>query len=150
MTRPSPSPRRTSALLLAALAVLAQVVLGALALARADGVVQLEPGGTSYHTEFADPAFLHLGWLVLPLIGVAAARWWLGGLLALAGTVAVHAVVATEEIRRWQESGWASGLEILSYLVPVGMLVLGGVAWIVGLLAGRDRSGHRGSSVRPS
>lgn len=131
--------RRSKAVLLTALLVLTHALLVLLALDRADGAVLLEPGGTSYATEFIDADFWNLAWLLVPLTGVAAALWLPAGLVAAALSVVAHSVAATVTVRRYDAGGWSDGLEVLSYLWPLGHLVLGLVAVVVGGLIGRSR-----------
>src|SRR5690606_30874958 len=125
---PSGADRRRRSLVVTALTVLAHVLLVVLALDRADGAVLLEPGGTSYSTEFIDPGFWNAAWLMVPLAGVAAALWVWGGVLTVVLAALAHTVAATITIQRYDASGWSDGLEVLSYLWPIGHVLLGGSA----------------------
>ena len=42
--------------------------------------------------------------------------------------------MAAETVRRAVDSGWGDGLEVLAFLVPVGLLVAGGLAVAVSVL----------------
>lgn len=133
----SPTGRRSRSLVLTALTVLAHVVLVVLALDRAAGAVLVDPQTSSWSTEYIDPGFWNATWLLVPLTGVAAAMWVWGGVLTVALAVVAHGMAATVTVQRYDAGGWGSGLEVLSYLWPLGHLVLGGIAVLVGALIGR-------------
>ncbi|MBS2936256.1 hypothetical protein KDN32_00695 [Nocardioides sp. J2M5] len=96
----------------------------AVALAVAPGVTVL--GGDTYDTEFIDgPFYLMAALLSLGLVAVAAAwswRWAVAGLLASVGALTWGAAVC---VRRYADSGWGDGLEVLVYVVPLGVAVAG-------------------------
>lgn len=120
---------------LAALAAGGSLALALLSLHLADGVTFL--GDSSYDTEFLDPAVLRLVPVLLPVLGLAAYYSGRVGLLALVGATLPLGYAAAESIRRTDEAGWSDGLEVLVWLLPIGLLLAGAIAWAVGVLAGR-------------
>lgn len=142
----SRADRRRRSLGVAALTVTAHALLVVLALDRADGAVLLEPGGSSYATEFIDTGFWNAAWLLVPLAGVAAALWVWSGVLAVVLTTIAHTVAATITIQRYDAGGWSDGLEVLSYLWPIGHVLLGGGAVLAGTVIGRA---HRRAQPAP-
>ncbi len=113
----------------------------AAALVVAPGVTLL--GGDTYDTEFIDgPFYLAAALLSLGLVAVTAAwswRWAVAGLLASVGALTWGASVC---VRRYAESGWGDGLEVLVYVVPLGIAVTG-----LGLVALIRWLGRRGRKV---
>jgi hypothetical protein len=125
------------ALLLSVVAVLASAVVVLVALAAASGVTERPGPETCCDTEFIDDAVLQLSWLVVPLLGVAAA---LSVRVALLGTAAVSVtqfLAMAETVHRYRESGWSDGLEVLGFLFPIALTVVALGAVLVGWLVGR-------------
>ncbi|HHU10769.1 MAG TPA: hypothetical protein GXZ60_12270 [Intrasporangiaceae bacterium] len=112
----------------------------ALALRSASGVVANTDGTVS--TEMLDYPTLALALLsvaVLVYVGLTSPPW---GVLLTAGLTAISFWGARAEDRRWVESGYSQGLEILAYAVPAGILVLGlfasGLGGVFRLVRGRS------------
>lgn len=133
-----PRRRHLVAALAALVATLASVVIVLVALDQASGE-QLRPGGDCCDVEFIDAGVLQLTWLLFPVLGASA---WFSVRVALAGLVGMVVpqwLAMTETITRYDRSGWGDGLEVLGYVIPLGVLVLGAVAVLVGGLVGRAR-----------
>ena len=130
--------RHLIALGLALLVTLASVAIVLLALGRASGEAP-QPDGSCCAVEFIDPTVLQLTWLVFPVLAVCA---WFSVRVALVGVLGATVpqwLAMTETIGRYHRSGWADGLEVLGYALPLGVLLLGGVSVLVGGLLGRAR-----------
>lgn len=133
------SRRHLIALALALLVTAASVAIVLLALDRASGE-QLRGPGECCDVEFIDHRVLQLTWVLFPVIGAAAWFSTRVALVGLVGMVVPQWLAMDEVVDRYDRSGWGEGLEVLWYAVPVGVLVLGGLAVLVaGLLGGRSR-----------
>ena len=115
----------------------------ALALRAASGVVPNADGTVS--TEMLDYPTMTLAVLsvaVLVYVGLTSPSW---GLLLTAGLTAISFWGAHVEDRRWVESGYCQGLEILAYAVPAAILILGlfvcGIGALVGILRRNGSAG---------
>lgn len=128
---------------------LATVTLGVLifhfavtawALHNASGAVLV--GDSTYETEFLDYPTLLLALLSVVALVMVAAKLPLWGLVLTAGLTAVSVWGATVEMDRWTASGFAQGLEILAFGVPVLILLIGlfacGVSALVGWTSRRS------------
>lgn len=131
--------RLRRAALLSALTVVASIAIVLVALAVASGA-RLRPGSdTSYDTEFIDMAVMQVSWLTVPLLGVAA---FFSARVALLGTIGVAVSqfwAMAEMVRRYDESGWGDGLEVLGYLFPITLTVVSVGAVLAGWLVGGRR-----------
>lgn len=130
------SSRHATAAVLAALSVIASVVLVLVALAVADGTTPQAGSTTSYSTEFMDLRVYAVTALLIPVLGVAAI--YSAG-PALVGTVGVFLVELRgiwESNERLTAAGWADGLEVLAFGLPIGALLLTLVLVLGGGLAG--------------
>jgi hypothetical protein len=143
-----PSPRRTKrAAVLSVAAFAASVVIALVALAVASGDTLLPGSGSSYDTEFIDMAVLQLSWVVVPLLGIAAASSVRVALLGTAAMAVSQFLAMAETVRRYEESGWADGLEVLGYLFPITLTVVTLGAVLVGWRLGRRARARR--SLQP-
>ncbi len=115
---------------LAALAGVLSLAIALLGLALADGVTVV--GRNSYGTEFLDPRVLYAIPLLLPLIALAAHHSARIGTLALVAATVPLGYAIEESNRRLMESGWGSGLEVLAWLIPIGFLIAGAFAVVIG------------------
>jgi hypothetical protein len=112
-------------------------ILVVLSLQTASGITYL--GGTSYQTEFANPAWWIAGFLLF--IPVCVASWRHPRLApgyviaALGPQVVLPAVV----VHRYAVTGWDDGLEALGYLYPILMLPLFFAAAALGSVLGKRR-----------
>jgi hypothetical protein len=128
---------RSAVLSLLALAASTVVVLVALAVASG---ATLQPGSdTSYDTEFIDFPVLQLSWLVAPVLGVAAYFSVSVALVGVLGVAVSQFLAMAETVRRYDESGWSDGLEVLGYLFPISLTVVLLGCVLVGGLVGRWR-----------
>lgn len=132
------------AAILAATAVVASTVVVLAALAVASGATLRAGSDTSYDTEFVDGAVLQLAWLVVPLLGTAAASSVRAALIGTAGVSVTQFWAMAETVDRYRESGWSDGLEVLGYLFPITLTVvsLGAVllGWLLGSRSRRART----------
>lgn len=127
--------KRAAVLTVAAAAVSVATVLVALAVASGDTLV---PGSDSSHdTEFIDMSVLQISWVVVPLLGIAARSSARVALLGTAAMALSQFLAMAETVRRYEESGWADGLEVLGYLFPITLTVVTLGAVLVGWLVGR-------------
>ena len=126
---------RAAALSVAAVALSVVVVLVALAVA--SGETLLPGSGSSYDTEFIDMSVLQISWVVVPLLGAAAASSARIALVGAAAMAVSQFLAMAETVRRYEESGWADGLEVLGYLFPITLTVVTLGAVLVGWLVGR-------------
>lgn len=125
---------------LAALAAVGSLVLSLLSLGLAEGVTAID--ATSYETEFIDPTMLRLIPLLLPVIAFAAYHSARVGAVALVAAAVPLAYAVQVSIQRTDEAGFGSGLEMLSWVIPVGFAAAGLVAVVVGALIGHARRRH--------
>jgi hypothetical protein len=130
------------AVLLSVVAVLASAVVVLVALAVASGVTLRPEPETCCNTEFIDEAVLQLSWLVVPLLGVAAASSARVALLGTTGVAVTQFLAMAETVHRYRESGWSDGLEVLGFLFPIALTVVALGAVLVGWLVG-SRSRRR-------
>lgn len=140
--RPMTSRRHFIASGLALLVTLASVAIVLLALDQAFGE-RVRPDGSCCDVEFINSTVLKLTWLLFPVLGVAA---WLSIRVALVGILGMAVpqwLAMNETIDRYHRSGWADGLEVLGYALPLGVLVLAGLSVLVGGLLGRRRRHDR-------
>jgi hypothetical protein len=133
--RPAPAaasfPRAALGLLLT---VVAGGVLAWIALATADGAVQLDEN--NFETEFVDGGWWSASLLLVVPVFLLARSW---GFLGAAATVflgVIQFVVAGATVHRYQVSGWSDGLEGFAYLEAAAMVVAFGLAALVGGLVG--------------
>lgn len=128
--------RSIRAALPATAAVVASAVVVLVALAVASGATLRAGSDTSYDTEFIDMAVLQLSWLTVPVLGLAA---YFSVRVALVGTVGVAVSqfwAMAETVQRYDESGWADGLEVLGYWFPIALTVVALGAVLLGWLLG--------------
>ncbi|CRK60500.1 hypothetical protein [Alloactinosynnema sp. L-07] len=126
---------RTTASLWSAVVTAGSVVIVLIALNTAAGVINL--GNSNYEVEFIDTPVLGASLLLVPLLGLAAHRSVPIALLGLVGLVVPLVFGAWEAVRRYKESEWGDGLEVLGYVIPIGIGTLGLVAVWIGELIGR-------------
>lgn len=129
------SPRLAALAATAAVVVAAAASLAALSVAYGERLVS----GSSYSTEFIHMPTYALTLLAVPLVGLAAYhRWWagVGGAVGAAG-VAFAAMIET--MRRYADSGWSDGLEVLGFIAPVGLTFFLAMAVVAGALVGLRR-----------
>jgi len=123
------------------LVTLSSVALVLVALDQALGE-RVRPDGSCCDVEFIDYGLLQLAWLLFPVLGVAA---WFSARVALVGILGMVVpqwLAQNEVVERYDQSGWGDGLEVLGYVIPIGVLVLGAVTVLVGWLVGRSRRRH--------
>lgn len=126
--RSTKKARRPPAWAVAVPVAVLSVGLGAVALLSAPGATTID--GSSFNTTFVIMGWWWATYALLPL--AAALAWWVsaarpGWSAYLAAGVALvlpQMVVAAIVVARYQLSGWGSGLEFLSFLHPIGLLVL--------------------------
>lgn len=129
-------------LLLVLLAAAASVALAVVALDLASGVTR--PRGRCCRTEFIDSRTLDLLWLLYPLLALAAAWSWRVASLGVPGLALPHWVAMNEVMDRYAESGWGDGLEVLGYLFPIQVAVIGAFSVLLGSLVGQGVRRLRG------
>ena len=122
-----------------ALSVSVSIVVVLIALAVADGESLRAESSSSYSTEFIDVKVYALTALLPPVLGLAAAYSAGFALIGSVGVFAVEMWAIHEANARLAAAGWADGLEILAYLLPIGSLVASLVLILVGWLVGRSR-----------
>lgn len=112
---------RTSGWLAVVGAALVATAIPVHALITASGVTYL--GDDSYNTEFIAVSW-SWSWLLVLIPGVAA--WFRPRLAWVLGFVVVapQVVAAAVAVGRYGASGWGDGLEVLAFLLPIGMGVL--------------------------
>jgi len=96
-----------------------------------------------HHVEFMDPAWHALSWLAVPL--VVAAAWhspWCAAVAGVAGA-AVGLGGAAETVRRFDASGFSSGLEIFAFLSPLGFLAVAMIGLVIGGTLGHQQRRRR-------
>lgn len=136
------SPRHLVAAALVLLVTLASVAIVLVALDRALGE-RVQVDGSCCDVDFIDYRVLQLTWLLFPVLGVAA---WFSARVAILGILGMTVpqwLAINEVIDRYNRSGWADGLEVLGYALPLGVLVLAGVNVLVGGLVGRAGRARR-------
>lgn len=136
------SRRHLVAVALVLLVTLASVAVVLVALDRALGE-RMQADGSCCDVDFIDYGVLQLTWLIFPVLGVAA---WCSTRVASVGVLGMAVpqwLAMTEVIDRYDRSGWADGLEILGYALPLGVLVLAAVTVLVGGLLGRAARARR-------
>lgn len=138
---PHRGTKRAAVLSVAAFA--ASVVIALVALSVASGETLLPGSTNSYDTEFIDMTVMQLSWVVVPLLGFAAASSAPIALLGTAGMSVSQFLAMAETVRRYEESGWADGLEVLGYLFPIALTLATLVAVLVGWLLGRGARAQR-------
>jgi hypothetical protein len=91
------------------------------AYATADGVVQT--GTVTYRTEFADPTWLTVAWLLVIPVWVAGravpAHWRLWAALA----ALPQWLLALRVVQRYHETGWSDGLETFAFVGAFALTV---------------------------
>ena len=115
----------------------------ALALRNASGVVPR--GDDTYDTEMLNYPTLAITLISLGLLVYVAVTSPVWGLLLTAGLTAISVWGANAEIEKWENSGFAQGLEIFAYLVPAGVMLLGLMACGVGTFAELNRRSTEGT-----
>lgn len=136
------SRRHLLAAALVLLVTLASVAVVLLALDQAPGE-RVQADGSCCDVQFIHTGMLQLTWLLFPVLGIAA---WFSARVAIAGILAMTVpqwLAMNRVIDRYHRSGWADGLEVLGYALPLGVLVLGGVTVLVGGLLGRAGRARR-------
>ncbi|WP_372735262.1 hypothetical protein [Nocardioides sp.] len=117
------------------------VVLIALSVASGETLIE----GSSYSTEYIDVGVYALTALAIPLLAIAAGYSVGVALLGAAGVFAVEWWAIYESNQRLAAAGWADGLEVLAYLLPIGALLATVVLVVIGWLVGRARRRARNS-----
>jgi hypothetical protein len=108
-----------------------------IALTVPSGATLLPRSDSSYGTEFIDMGVLQISWVVVPLLGVAAGSSARVALLGTAAMAVSQFLGMAETVRRYEDSGWSDGLEVLGYLFPITLTVVTLGAVLVGWLVGR-------------
>ena len=129
-------------LLLVLLAAAASVVVAVVALDLASGVTR--PRGRCCRTEFIDTGTLGFLWLLYPLLALAAASSWRLALLGVPGLALPQWLAMNEVMDRYAESGWGDGLEVLGYVFPIQVAVVGAFSVLLGSLVGQGVRRLRG------
>ncbi len=132
------SPRLAALAAGAAVVVAAAASLTALSVAYGERLVS----GSSYSTEYINMPTYALTLLAVPLVGFAAYHRWWAGVAGAVGAAGVAFAAMVETVHRYDESGWADGLEVLGFIAPVGLTLFLALAVVAGSLIGlrRDRA----------
>ncbi len=126
-----PAARSRSDVVAALVLLAASAAIAVWALVLARGEVAL--GGGSHATEFISP-WWWWAFLLAPVPALAG-RTRAAATTLLAALVAPHVVAAAVCVGRYRSSGWGSGLEVLAFLHPVLLALVGGA--LVGVLRRR-------------
>lgn len=126
----------TIAATLTVITAAASVIVGWVSLSTAPGVTALGDG--EFSTEFANAGAMAWAWW-LPIAAAASAycagaRW---GLATAAAATVPQIVVAAIVVNRYAASGFGDGLEVLAYLLPIGVFCCGAALAGIGLLLRR-------------
>ncbi len=115
----------------------AAAVLAAVSLATASGVTQVSRW--DFDTEFADPLWWNLGWLLVVPVFFVARAWRDVGWLLLSGLCPAvpQFVIAAVVVRRYADTGWGDGLEYLAYAQAAVMTLAFLLAALLGYLGAR-------------
>jgi hypothetical protein len=135
-----------AAVAVAGLAVTVAWLGTVLALATAEGVIQVPDGlGQTYDNEFIEfGLYVATAVVSVGLVGLAAWWSWPPAAVGWVGTVGALWWGGSETVRRYDEGGWSDGLEVLVYIVPVTAGMAGPIVIVLVLLARRTRSGGLG------
>jgi hypothetical protein len=108
------------------------------ALVTASGVTEVAPD--DFQTEFVDPIWWNVGWLLVVPVFIGARMFPKIALpLALCAGLPQF-VVAYVVVQRYRDSGWSDGLEVLSYVQAAAMAVAFLAAALVGYLVAPSRN----------
>ncbi|GAB3952517.1 hypothetical protein [Micromonospora vulcania] len=114
---------------------LVSTVLVVLALQTATGVTHL--AGTSYNTEFANPAWWNAGFLFFLPIFLSSYRYPKHAAMSVIAALVPQFALPTVVVYRYIDGGWGSGLEFFGYVAPILMTPLFATAAAVGAWLGR-------------
>ena len=134
--------RHWAPLLLVLLATAASVAVAVVALDLASGVTR--PRGRCCRTEFIDTRTLGRLWLLYPLLALAAAWSWRLALLGVPALALPQWLAMNEVMDRYTDSGWGDGLEVLGYLFPIQVAVIGALSVLLGNLVAQGVRRLRG------